>query len=278
LGRLERVELHEVWPTEAGDLTPWLARGENLALLAEAIGMDLEPEATENRVGAFRADLLCTDSATRRAVLIENQLGRSDHTHLGQVLTYAAGLEAAAVIWLADRFTDEHRAAIDWLNDVTDDAVGFFAVELEVWRIGDSPAAARFHVLCRPGGGEAGEARAPRAVGERERSETQQRQLAFWAVLAEQLRRRGGPVKAKKPLPQSKMTFAIGRTDFALGAAMNTLRSHLAVYLACKPPRGAAHFGLLQASKAEIEAEAGRPLRWRRSGGGKSGYICLYRR
>src|SRR5438876_10937573 len=94
LGRLERVELRDIWLSEASDFTPWLARQENLAILAETLGIDLELEAQERAVGPFRADILCKDIGTDRWVLIDNQLERTDHIHLGQLLTYASGLEA----------------------------------------------------------------------------------------------------------------------------------------------------------------------------------------
>jgi RecB family endonuclease NucS len=92
LGRLERVELRDIWLSEASDFTPWLARQENLAILADTLGINLELEAQERPVGPFRADILCKDERDRW-VLIENQLERTDHTHLGQLLTYASGLE-----------------------------------------------------------------------------------------------------------------------------------------------------------------------------------------
>ena|ERR1700694_2685680 len=108
LGRLEHVELRDVWISEATSFTPWLARPENMAILAETLGLDLEIEAQERAVGPFRADILCKeiDSGENRWVLIENQLERTDHTHLGQLLTYASGLEAVTIVWIAARFTD----------------------------------------------------------------------------------------------------------------------------------------------------------------------------
>lgn len=110
MGRLEPVELREAWAREAEQFTPWLAEAKNLALLGQTLGLDLELEAHEKEVGPFRADILCRDSASGQWVLIENQLERTDHTHLGQLLTYAAGLEAVTIIWVARQFAEEHRA------------------------------------------------------------------------------------------------------------------------------------------------------------------------
>src|SRR5438874_2064357 len=150
LGRLEKVDLRTVWTNEAGDFTPWLGREENLRLLGDAIDIELEPEAQEKYVGPFRADLLCKDAATGDWVLIENQLERTDHTHLGQLLTYAAGLQAVTIVWVAERFTDEHRATLDWLNEITDDQINFFGLEIELWRIADSPVAPKFNIVSQP--------------------------------------------------------------------------------------------------------------------------------
>ena len=118
LGRLQRVELRECWEREDTDFTPWLASEENIALLGEAIGIELEVQQEEASVGPFRADILCKNTASSELVIIENQLERTDHGHLGQTLTYAAGLDAVTIIWIAARFTEEHRAALDWLNRI----------------------------------------------------------------------------------------------------------------------------------------------------------------
>src|SRR6185437_4226591 len=138
LGRLIKVNLRDVFPTEAGSFTPWLAQEENLSLLSETIGINLQCEAQEKDVGPFRADILCKDTITDNWVLIENQIERTDHTHLGQLLTYAAGLQAVTIVWVAERFTEEHRAALDWLNERTDAHINFFGLEIELWKIGDS--------------------------------------------------------------------------------------------------------------------------------------------
>jgi hypothetical protein len=121
LGKLQRVDLREVWETEDRDFTPWLAREEHLSILAETIGLDLEFEAQEKDVGPFRADILCKNMDDDSWVLIENQVERTDHKHLGQLLTYAAGLQAVTIVWVASKFTDEHRATLDWLNLITND-------------------------------------------------------------------------------------------------------------------------------------------------------------
>lgn len=151
LGRLEKVDLRTVWSHEALSFTPWLAKDENLRLLGETIGVDLELDCTEKNVGPYYADILCKATGSMdHWVLIENQIERTDHSHLGQLLTYAAGLHAATIVWVAKSFTDEHRAALQWLNEVTHDNVAFFGLEVELWRIGNSIPAPKFNVVARP--------------------------------------------------------------------------------------------------------------------------------
>ena len=132
LGKFERVPLSTARPTEDGNFTPWLAEPSVIGLLGETLGLELEVEAVEHWVGSFRADILAraTDEADHR-VVIENQFGRSDHKHLGQILTYLAGIEGAkTIVWIAETIQPDHRAAIDWLNSYTADDFSFFAIEI----------------------------------------------------------------------------------------------------------------------------------------------------
>ncbi len=148
LGRLRRVaEPREIWPTEAGAFTPWLAA--NLDVLADELGMALALVATEVPVGEFRLDIKA-ETADGRVVIIENQLERTDHGHLGQLLVYASGLEAAIVVWVAPSFRDDHRRTLDWINERTYEAVSFFGVELAIVQIADGPRAPVFEVVSRP--------------------------------------------------------------------------------------------------------------------------------
>lgn len=149
LGRLRRVaNPRSVWSSEAGDFTPWLA--ENIDVLADELGMTLTVVTTEVSVGEFWLDIQAEDESGR-TVIVENQLERTDHGHLGQSLVYAAGLDASAVVWVATRFREDHRSAMDWLNERTDNTVGFFGVEVSVVQIGDEgPRAPVFTVVSRP--------------------------------------------------------------------------------------------------------------------------------
>ncbi len=151
IGRLKRQDVRSVWPNETMDFTPWFGKEENLRLLAETLELGpLDQVKTEVSIGNFRADVICKD-INDQTVVIENQFARSDHGHLGQVLTYLAGVEdVRTIIWIAETLREEHRAALDWLNDNTSTEFAFFGVEMEVWRIGTSDPAPKFEIVVRP--------------------------------------------------------------------------------------------------------------------------------
>lgn len=148
LGRLEPVDPRDVWPSEAQDFTPWLLA--NAQALSEAVGMDLNLEAAEHPIGGFSLDLIGVDTATGDRVIVENQLEVSDHSHLGQILTYAGGTDPVNVLWLATSFREEHRAALEWLNERTNESTRFFAVRIQVVRIGTSSPAPLFTLVVQP--------------------------------------------------------------------------------------------------------------------------------
>lgn len=148
LGKLSAGQLRDVWPHEAHHFTPWLAQ--NLELLAEVVGIQLELEQIEVFVEGFSADIVARNPLDNSRVLIENQLEKTDHSHLGQILTYLAGLEAKTVIWIAAEFHPAHLSAIQWLNTHTSDSFNFFAIQLRVVRIANSPFAPVFDVKSGP--------------------------------------------------------------------------------------------------------------------------------
>lgn len=260
LGRLEQVDLRKVWLNEAGHFTPWLAQDDNIALLADTLGLDLKVEALEKGVGPYRADIVCRDTTDGTLVLIENQLEKTNHVHLGQLLTYAAGLDAVTVVWIAERFTDEHRAALDWLNEITSERVGFFGLEIELWRIGNSPVAPKFNVVSRPndwikvssGGGGGGA----------NLSETQELQFEYWKAFLEHAKQSKSNLKMHKALPQHWLTVSIGRSNFHMAGTINTLEERIAVELYLGGADAKKHFAQLFAEKEVIDKAIGGALEW----------------
>ncbi len=263
LGRLERVELRDIWVSEAADFTPWLARAENLAILGETLGIDLEMEAQEKAVGPFRADILCKDIGTDAWVLVENQLERTDHNHLGQLLTYASGLQAVTIVWIAARFTEEHRSTLDWLNKITDDSFRFFGLEVELWKIGDSLAAPKFNVVSKPNDWSRSVSQAARTIDEGELSEIRVMQRDYWTDFQKVLDKLAGPVSGnRKPQPQSWMSYSVGRSEFHLSATMVRPKNRVQAELYISGDKAKAFFGLLEREKEAIEQELGYPLNW----------------
>lgn len=263
LGKLERIELRNIWTSESSHFTPWLALEENLLTLGETLGLELELEAQERAVGPFRADILCKDINTNAWVLIENQLERTDHSHLGQLLTYASGLEAVTIVWIAARFTEEHRSTLDWLNRITDETFRFFGVEVELWKIGGSPAAPRFNIVSKPNDWNKLVTQAARVIDETGLTSTKALQLAYWAALGSVLSRMGGPLaRDRKPQPQSWMSYSIGRRGFGINASMARPKKQVRAEVYISNADAKAFFHLLHAQKSEIESELGYALDW----------------
>lgn len=262
LGRLERVKLREIWLREAGDFTPWLALEDNIALLSDAIGLELEVEAQEKDVGPFRADILCKDTATGHWVLVENQLERTDHSHLGQLMTYAAGLQAVTIVWIAERFTEEHRAALDWLNEITDDRFNFFGLEIELWRIGASPVAPKFNVVCKPNDWTKTIGSAAGGLATEELTDTKKLQLDYWTRLRDFIDEQGSSLRCQKPLPQHWANFAIGRSGFWIEAYANRRDKRIGLALVLDGPYAAQRLETLLHAKGEIEGSIGQVLDW----------------
>jgi hypothetical protein len=259
LSKLERVPLREAWRHEAGDFTPWLAEAANLDALAQALGLsELEAVATEHWVGDFKLDILCTDGDQQ--VVIENQLAETDHKHLGQILAYAAGVGARQVIWVAESFRPEHVAALQFLNDNTTESLSFFGVQIELWRIGDSPLAPKFEVVVKPNDwAKAGREQARAAASA---SPTKQLQLKFWTALIERLARDAPQIRPQKPRPQHWLNNSIGRSGFGLNITANTRDERLGVELWLPGPQAKQRFAQLASQKPAIETALGFPLDW----------------
>lgn len=265
LGRLSKFgDLRSVWPDEARDFTPWMAKEDNPALLSEFLGLGrdgLELEAVERLVGPYRADILCRSTETGQWVLIENQLERSDHSHLGQLIVYAAGLDAGIVVWVCREVTAEHQAAVEWLNDISGEAVSFFAVEIELWRIAGSPLAPRFSAIARPNTWTREAQAAKRTLSDRGLSETKHKQLEYWAALQTLVAAADGPLRPRKPQPLAYIMHGIGRTGVLLCFVMNTQAKWIRAEIYLKGADADERFNLLSEQRGDIEAETG-PLDW----------------
>lgn len=261
LGRLTRVPLREAWKNEASHFTPWLAAPENLGLLAETMGLTadgLEIQGQEQAVGPFRADLLCRNIEDDSLVLIENQLERTDHSHLGQLITYASGLEAVTLVWIAERFTEEHRAALDWLNEITDEGFDIFGFEVELWRIGESPLAPKFNVVVKPNTWARTAKRASR--GGAAAAATGDAQIAYWTSFATHLAAMRSDLKPPKPSPSNWMGWGVGRSGVHLLARVN--QSSLVVGIEVNTRQHPGWFHQLLLHREAVEQELGFSLDW----------------
>jgi len=269
LGELTPVPLRDVWSDEAASFTPWLALPENLKRLGDTLSMEFESEEEEVAVGPFSADILCKDTVDGSWVVIENQIEKTDHRHLGQILTYAAGLGAKTMVWVAAKFTGEHRAALDWLNDNTGEDISFFGLEIEVWRIGDSAPAPKFNIVCKPN--DWSKAVKTQAAGAAEGKITPHKQLQFefWTEFKAYVEEHS-KLRTQKPRHQHWLTLTIGRSGFHLAAITSAWNSvtnsysvpEVRVELVMNSSDAKSHFLQLEAKKDAIEQEIGLPLVW----------------
>jgi hypothetical protein len=269
LGRIERLDPRHHWKNEAQDFTPWLR--ENIDVLGEALGLEIDSAVdSEVPVGSFSADILGTDLGSGTLLLVENQLEPTDHSHLGQLLTYASGLNARVVVWIARQFRDEHRHALTWLNENTPEDLKFFGVELELIRIGDSPFAPNLKVMVTPSEWQKSAA----AVKGGQVTDRQQKYREFWGDLISDVRARDPSFTGSTPENAPKQNwcaFSAGRAGFADNAVFGwegreagyVLRVELYIDTGDKE-RNKRAFDLLETQKAAIEAEFGEPLTWTR--------------
>lgn len=277
LGRIERVELRSIWMSEDRHFTPWLAQPENLEILGETLGIELELEAQEKDVGPFRADILCKNTAEKDSwVVIENQIEKTDHRHLGQLLTYASGLKASTIVWISADFCEEHRAALDWLNQLTDKSVRFFGLEIELWKIGDSHAAPRFNIVCQPNDWE----NTVRDEAEKLTGDTANRsqnlRIKYWSAFRAYLQEKKSKLRPQKPSRDHWYTFGIGTSRAHTAALLITRENKIAVQLNINSEDAKSLFNEFIKLKVDIEAIVGSPLDWREMPDKKSSRIVLF--
>lgn len=273
LGKFIKLDLRDYWKKEDKDFTPWLAKEENIQLLSETIGIELEVKMQEDNIGPYRADITCVDTTNNHLVLIENQLEKTDHTHLGQLMTYASGLDAVTIIWIAQKFTEEHRSALDWLNRITEDTINFFGIEVELYRINDSLPAPMFNIVSKPNNWAK---YVRKSVSSQNLSETRLLQQEYWQSLKTFLEDNKSFVKLHSAQPQHWTNSAIGRANFYLSATVNSRENTLSIWLNIVGDDAEANYEKLyqmayEKSLAEISSE----LLWDKMEGKKSSSVIL---
>lgn len=260
LGRLITVPVSDVWKDEASQFTPWLARPENIALLGEELRLGkMEVDAVEKRIGDFFADIVARD-AGGGLVLVENQLGPTDHSHLGQILTYLAGLEGeATVVWITTRFRDEHRAAIDWLNANTNDQFDFFGIEIELFRIGESAPAPRFNIVAKPNNWS----RTNRRISEAPLNEGDRLYLDYWTSYRDYWAETDPDVRL--PIPRAGSVYRLPiRSGFYLNGVISRSEKwmRVEVYIQIKGEAPKIALRTLKIDKDAVEGELGYEVSW----------------
>ena len=271
LGKLEEVDIRKVWPHEQYDFSKWLATEENIRELGDALNLSLTDVETEKFVGNYRCDILCKDEITGKMVLIENQLEPTNHDHLGKIITYASGLDAAVVVWIVASARDEHASAIEWLNKHTDDEISFFLMEVHAYKIGDSDPAPQFKIIEQPNDF----VKIVKAVSKNtDMNESQKNRLEFWTQFNEVVDSKGKPFNKRKATTDHWYNVAIGSSDASISIDLVNKEHKIRVSLWISDNKDI--FDALLQRKDEIEEALGFALEWNRLDNKKASYICTY--
>lgn len=257
LGKIKNVALRSIWKNEAYDFTPWLS--ENIESLGFALGLELEYEASEVSVGPFSADILAKDTGTGQYVVIENQLEKTNHDHLGKCITYSAVLNASAVIWIASDFTEEHKKALDWLNDHTTDGIGFYGVKIELITIDNSSPAIQFNIQSSPNDVVR---QATKLKDQGALSETKKMQLQFWEAFRDKLKETKKTGSIQTPRPQYWFNVALGISGIHLSNTFNTFDKIIGVRVYISNKEADLWLPYFEKNKDKIEKEIGEKLEW----------------
>lgn len=259
LSRLEEIkDLRTVWPHEALDFTPWLSQDDNIALLADAVGLDITVDETESSVGDFNVDIFASETGTDRKIIIENQLEDTNHDHLGKLITYASGKSADVIIWVVKHAREEHKAAIEWLNNHTDEKIGFFLCEIKLYRIGTSEPAVKFEVIEKPNDWTKEVKKSESA------NETQQQRYDYWVAFQDYAFQNAQFAKnfnRRKPSMDHWMNFSVGSSACHIAVSQIQKRNELDVELYISEDKDLFHS--LFDNKDAIESDAGLTFDWR---------------
>lgn len=268
LGKLEKVkDLRSVWQHEANDFTKWLAEEENLNTLGDEIGIDIELKSTEAKTGSFSADILAVEANTDNRIIIENQLEQTDHDHLGKIITYASGHDAKTIIWIVREAREEHRQAIDWLNEHTDEEINIFLCRIELWKIGDSDMAPKFQIVSSPNNWTKTMKKGSNGDG----PDINMLQYEYWTKLNDEIDRNYPMFNSRKPQGKPWHDLFIGRPLAHIKLIFNTQTSTMKVNLTI--PDSKEFFDYLYESKDQIESELGYELNWKRLDNKKVSHI-----
>ena len=257
LEKLKKIDLRKAWNHEAADFTNWLAENENLSLLSDEIGIDIKLIQTEANIGKFSADILAEEENTSRKIIIENQLEITNHDHLGKIITYASGHDAEIIVWIVKDVRDEHKQAVDWLNEHTDEKINFFAIKMELWQIGNSPFAPKFQIISKPNDW----AKAiKKSTGQSVLTDTKLLQLDFWNKFKEYAQVNNSKLKLRKANPQHWYNVSFGSSDAYMGLTINSQSNQIAceIYI----PDSKKLFYELEKQKEKIEQELNMKLEW----------------
>ncbi len=271
LGKLKEIDIRTVWPHEQYDFSKWLAQDENIQELGDSLNLSLTDVETETSVGNFRCDILAKDELTGKMVLIENQLEATNHDHLGKIITYASGLDAAVVVWIVASARDEHAAAIEWLNKHTDDEISFFLLEVHAYQIGDSDPAPQFTIIEQPNDF----VKTVKSVAKSaDMNESQKQRLEFWTRFNDVVESKGKPFNKRKATTDHWYNVAIGSSDANISIDLVNKEHKIRVSLWISDNKEL--FDALFMRRDEIEAALGFGLVWNRLDNKKASYISAY--
>jgi len=272
LGYLNKIEnLRKVWRNEAIDFTPWLAEEDNMNILADTIGVEISEMDTEVQVGGFNADIIAKETETDRVIVIENQLEDTDHDHLGKIITYASGTDANIIIWIVKNAREEHKKAIEWLNENIDESIDFFLIQIELWQIGDSNPAPRFNILQRPNTW----VKEIRKTS-KEMSDTMIFKLNYWTAFSEYVfedQDFSRLFNKRKPNTDHWYDLGAGSSEFHFSFLLNTKRNVITV--SCYINNNKELYNYFYSHKEKVENIIGAELDWRELPDKKSSRILI---
>ena len=271
IGKLEEVDIRELWKHEQYDFSEWLSKKENIENLNEILGLTLVDISKETYVGSYRCDLFAKDETTGIKVIIENQLEMSNHDHLGKIITYASGLDAKVVVWIVKEAREEHRSAIEWLNNNTNSNVNFFLIEIHAYKIGNSDNAPMFQVIEQPNDFIKNN-KSTNSSDTMNKSQSQR--VEFWNQFNNVLVERGKPFNVRKATTDHWYNVAIGTSDAHIDITLVNKDSVIGVELYITDDKDL--FDKLYQKKDEIEADLGFKLDWRRLNNSKASRIVTF--